>query len=41
MRKIKKLTFEELVQENKKELLKDEAFLSKVEDKIEQRFTEK
>nr|WP_241156860.1 FbpB family small basic protein [Bacillus sp. FJAT-42376] len=41
LRKIKKLSFEELVMENKKELLKDTAFLDKIEDKIEQRFTEK
>lgn len=41
MRKIKKLSFEELVMENKKELLKDEAFLSKIEDKLEQRYNEK
>ncbi|MGD7008284.1 FbpB family small basic protein [Metabacillus sp. 84] len=41
LRKIKKLSFEELVMENKKELLKDEAFLSKIEDKLEQRYNEK
>ncbi|MFY4774006.1 FbpB family small basic protein [Metabacillus sp. RGM 3146] len=41
MRKIRKLTFEELVNENKKELLKDEHFLNQIEDKLEQRYLEK
>lgn len=34
MRKIKKLTFEELVQENKRELLKDEEAINRLEESV-------
>lgn len=41
LRKIKKLSFAELVSENKKELLKDHKALERIEDKLEQRMVEK
>ncbi|PLR69870.1 MULTISPECIES: FbpB family small basic protein [Bacillaceae] len=41
MRKIKKLTFEELVQENKRELLKDEEAINRLEERVEQRLLNK
>ncbi|MBD1379344.1 FbpB family small basic protein [Metabacillus arenae] len=37
MRRIKKRSFEELVLENKQELMKDEEFLARFEEKLEQR----
>ncbi|MTH51844.1 FbpB family small basic protein [Bacillus mangrovi] len=40
MRKIRKLSFDELVSENKKALLKDAAFLDKIEERLEQRYKE-
>ncbi|MRX70713.1 FbpB family small basic protein [Bacillus lacus] len=41
MRKIKKRTFEELVLENKKELMKDEDFLNRLEERLEEKLIEK
>ncbi|MBD8068181.1 FbpB family small basic protein [Bacillus sp. PS06] len=41
MRKIKKQTFEELVLENKRQLLKDEAALEKIEERLEQKLLDK
>ncbi len=41
MRKIKKLTFEELVQENKRELLKDAEAINRLEERVEQRLLDK
>jgi hypothetical protein len=41
MRKIKKLTFEELVQENKRELLKDSEAINRLEERVEQRLLDK
>ncbi|WP_413785556.1 FbpB family small basic protein [Cytobacillus sp. IB215665] len=41
LRKIKKVTFEELVRENKKELLKDQEALEKIELKLEQKMIRK
>ncbi|WP_164502869.1 FbpB family small basic protein [Metabacillus mangrovi] len=40
LRKIRKLSFDELVSENKKALLKDAAFLDKIEERLEQRYKE-
>ncbi|MDZ5472748.1 FbpB family small basic protein [Bacillus sp. 31A1R] len=37
MRKPRKRTFEELVQENKLQLLKDQAALDKIEERLEKR----
>ncbi|MCT2536387.1 FbpB family small basic protein [Aquibacillus koreensis] len=36
----KKPTFEELVQENRNEILNDEAILEKIDEKIEKRWKE-
>lgn len=41
LRKVKKLTFAELVSENKKELLNDQKALERIEAKLEQRMLEK
>ena len=41
MRKMKKMTFEELVLENKKELMKDQEALDKLEERVEQRMLDK
>jgi hypothetical protein len=41
LRKIKKMTFEELVLENKKELLKDQEALNRLEERVEQRLLDK
>lgn len=41
MRKMKKMTFEELVLENKKELMKDQEALDKLEERVEQRLLDK
>ncbi|MEK3808813.1 FbpB family small basic protein [Bacillus sp. FSL H8-0547] len=41
MRKMKKMTFEELVFENKKELMKDQEALDKLEERVEQRLLDK
>jgi hypothetical protein len=41
LRKIKKQTFEELVLENKQQLLKDQAALEKIEERLEQRLLDK
>ncbi|WP_078410832.1 FbpB family small basic protein [Priestia abyssalis] len=37
MRKMRKRTFAELVMENKKQLLKDQAALDKIEERLETR----
>ncbi|QOR68675.1 FbpB family small basic protein [Cytobacillus suaedae] len=37
MRKIRKQSFEELVLENKKQLLKDQEAMDKIEDRLEQK----
>ncbi|OLO40367.1 hypothetical protein BTR23_07720 [Alkalihalophilus pseudofirmus] len=37
MRKVRKLSFEELVQENKRELLNDKEALEKLEERWEQK----
>ncbi|WP_241558786.1 FbpB family small basic protein [Oceanobacillus halophilus] len=36
----KKLTFEELVQENRKQILEDRALMDKIDQKLEQKFKE-
>lgn len=41
MRRRKRRTFEELVLENKKELLSNEEFLNQLEEKLEERFRQK
>lgn len=41
MRRRKRRTFEELVLENKKELLSNEEFLNQLEEKLEDRFRQK
>lgn len=41
MRRRKQHTFEELVLENKKELLSNEEFLNQLEEKLEERFRQK
>ncbi|MBA2875478.1 FbpB family small basic protein [Thermaerobacillus caldiproteolyticus] len=41
MRKIRKFTFEELVMENKRQLLNDEKAMEKIEQKLEERILEK
>ncbi len=41
MRRRKRRTFEELVLENKKELLSKEEFLNQLEEKLEERFRQK
>ncbi|MGN1400620.1 MAG: FbpB family small basic protein [Bacillus sp. (in: firmicutes)] len=41
MKRRRKVTFEELVTENKKELLKDTEALEKIEDKLEKRYLKK
>ncbi|QGQ46230.1 FbpB family small basic protein [Metabacillus sediminilitoris] len=41
MRKNKKRTFEELVMENKQQLLQDQAALERIEDRWEQRMLKK
>ena len=38
MKKTKRRTFEELVSENKKELLTNQEFLDQLEDKLEEKF---
>ncbi|KAA6451993.1 FbpB family small basic protein [Bacillus swezeyi] len=38
MKKAKRRTFEELVSENKKELLTNQEFLDQLEDKLEEKF---
>lgn len=37
LRKLRKRSFEELVQENKKKLLEDQEALEKIEDRLEQK----
>jgi len=37
LRKVKKLSFEELVLENKKQLLNDQEALKKIEERLEQK----
>jgi hypothetical protein len=41
MRKIRKRSFEELVHENKQQLLKDREALEKIESRLEQRMLNK
>lgn len=41
MRKLRKLSFQELVQENKKQLLQDREALKKIEERLEQKYLEK
>jgi hypothetical protein len=41
MRKFKKRSFQELVLENKKQLLSDREALEKIEDRLEQKHLEK
>ncbi|WP_078546912.1 FbpB family small basic protein [Litchfieldia alkalitelluris] len=41
MRKVKKQTFEELVLENKQQLLSDQEALAKIEERLEQRLLKK
>lgn len=41
MRRPRKRSFAELVQENKQELLKDEAALAKLEEKLEKKYMQK
>ncbi|QFT89013.1 hypothetical protein FIU87_10180 [Bacillus sp. THAF10] len=41
MRRIRKRSFEELVLENKQNLLKDQEALKKIEDRLEQRMINK
>ncbi|MFN2747325.1 MULTISPECIES: FbpB family small basic protein [Bacillus] len=38
MKKTKRRTFEELVSENKKELLSNQEFLDRLEDRLEEKF---
>ncbi|KUL17496.1 MULTISPECIES: FbpB family small basic protein [Bacillus] len=38
MKKAKRRTFEELVLENKKELMTNQEFLDRLEDKLEEKF---
>ncbi|WP_100404222.1 FbpB family small basic protein [Bacillus solitudinis] len=39
MRRVRKLTFQELVQENKEKLLKDQKALERIEEQWERRHT--
>ena len=41
MAKFKKRSFEELVMENKKQLLQDEVALQKIEDRLEEKILKK
>ncbi|MDX5475300.1 MAG: FbpB family small basic protein [Bacillaceae bacterium] len=41
MRRMRKRTFEELVLENKQELLKDEEALKRIEDRLEEKMLNK
>ncbi|WP_078554217.1 FbpB family small basic protein [Bacillus alkalicellulosilyticus] len=41
MRKIRKLTFEELIEQNKQQLLNDKDALDKIEQRWEEKITEK
>ncbi|MFS8630831.1 MAG: FbpB family small basic protein [Bacillales bacterium] len=41
MRKPRKLTFQELVSENKKRLMEDKEALKKIEERLEKKYLEK
>ncbi|RSK27141.1 FbpB family small basic protein [Bacillus sp. HMF5848] len=41
MRRIRKRTFEELINENKKQLLKDQAALERLEARLEEKMVKK